>query len=73
MLAKELEVLEDIKTGIKALYFQTQSVVRGGGGSMSTAFDVNMGVKQGCPASPRAFCLFLDRVRDLIAAHTSPS
>ena len=36
---------------------------------MSTAFDVNMGVKQGCPASPRVFCLFLDRVRDFIAAH----
>ena len=36
---------------------------------MSAAFDVNMGVKQGCPASPRVFCLFLDRVRDFIAAH----
>ena len=40
---------------------------------MSTAFDVNMGVKQGCPASSRVFCLFLDRVRDFIAAHTSSS
>ena len=27
-----------------------------------------MGVKQGCPASPRVFCL-LDRVRDFIAVH----
>ena len=72
MLAEELEVPEDIRTGIEALYFQTRSVVRAGG-SMSTAFDVNMGVKQGCPASPRVFCLFLDRVRDFIAAHTSPS
>ena len=72
MLAEELEVPEDIRTGIEALYFQTRSVVRVGG-SMSTAFDVNMGVKQGCPASPRVFCLFLDRVRDFIAAHTSPS
>ena len=72
VLAEELEVPEDIRTGIEALYFQTRSVVRAGG-SMSTAFDVNMGVKQGCPASPRVFCLFLDRVRDFIAAHTSPS
>ena len=40
---------------------------------MSAAFDVNMGVKQGCPASPRVFCLFLDRVRDFIAAHAPPS
>ena len=40
---------------------------------MSTAFDVNMGVKQGCPANPRVFCLFLDRVRDFIAADTSLS
>ena len=44
-----------------------------GGGSMSTTFDVNMGVKQGCPASPRMFCLFLDRVWYFIAAHTTPS
>ena len=72
MLAEELEVPEDIRIGIEALYFQTWSVVRAGG-SMSTAFDVNMGVKQGCPASPRVFCLFLDRVLDFIAAYTSPS
>ena len=63
MLAEELEVPEDIRTGIEALYFQTWSVVRAGG-SISTAFDINMGVKQGCPAS---------RVQDFIAAHTSPS
>ena len=43
------------------------------GGSLSTAFDVNMGVKQGCPASPRVFCLLLDRVRDFLAAHAPPS
>ena len=43
------------------------------GGSISTAFDVNIGVKQGCPASPRVFCLFLDRVRDFIAAHAPTS
>ena len=40
---------------------------------MSAAFDVNMGVKQGCPASSRVFCLFLDRVRDFIAAHIASS
>ena len=28
---------------------------------------------QGCPASPRVFCLFFDRVRDFIAAHAPPS
>ena len=72
MLAEELEVLEDIRTGIEALYFQTRSVVRVGG-SISTAFDINMGVKQGCPASPRVFCLFLDRVRDFLATHAPPS
>ena len=32
-----------------------------------------MGVKQGCPASPRVFYLFLDRVCDFIAAHAPPS
>ena len=37
------------------------------------AFDINMGVKQGCPASPHVFCLFLDRVHDFIAAHAPPS
>ena len=31
-----------------------------------------MGVKQGCPASPRVFCLFFDRVRDFIVAHAPP-
>ena len=40
---------------------------------MSAAFDINMGVKQGCPASPHVFCLFLDRVWDFIAADASPS
>ena len=40
---------------------------------MSAAFDINMGVKQGCPASPHVFCLFLDRVRDFIAVHAPPS
>ena len=44
MLAEELEVPEDIRMGIEALYFQTRSVVRAGG-SMFTAFDINMGVK----------------------------
>ena len=72
MLAEELEVPEDIRMGIEALYFQTRSVVWAGG-SMSTAFDVYMGVKQGCPASPHVFCLFLDRERYFIAAHASPS
>ena len=72
VLAAELEVPEPIRTGIEALYFQTRSVVRVGG-SLSTAFDVNMGVKQGCPASPRVFCLFLDRMRDFLAAHAPPS
>ena len=43
------------------------------GGSVSAAFDINMGVKQGCPTSPHVFCLFFDRVRDFIAAHAPPS
>ena len=43
------------------------------GGSVSAAFDVNIGVKQGCPASPSVFCLFFDRVQDFIAAHAPPS
>ena len=72
VLAEELEVPADIRTGIEALYYQTRSVVRGGG-AFSAAFDVNIGVKQGCPASPRVFCLFFDRVRDFIAAHAPPS
>ena len=58
---EKLEVLEHIRTGIKALYFQTRSVVWAGG-SMSAAFDVNMGLKQSCPASPCVLFLFLDRV-----------
>ena len=29
-------------------------------------------VKQGCLASSYVFCLFLDRVWDFIAAHTTP-
>ena len=69
VLAEELEVPVDIRTGIEALYYQTRSVVQGGGG-FSAAFDVNIGVKEGCPASPRVFYLFFDRVRDFIAAHT---
>ena len=32
-----------------------------------------MGVKQGCPASPHVFCLFLDKVWDFIATHALPS
>ena len=40
---------------------------------MSIAFDVNMGVKQGCPASSCVFYLFLDRVCDFIAVHIPPS
>ena len=43
------------------------------GGSVSAAFNVNIGVKQGCPASPGVFCLFFDRVRDFITAHAPPS
>ena len=31
-----------------------------------------MGVKQGCPASPRVFCLFLDRVRTLLLRMPHP-
>ena len=72
MLAEELEVPEDIRMGIDALYFQTQSVIWVGG-FISTAFDINMGVKQGRPASPCVFCLFLDRVGDFLAAHAPPS
>ena len=60
MLAEELEVLVDIRTGIKALYYQTWSVVLGG--ALSAAFDVNIGAKQGCPASPHVFSIFFDRV-----------
>ena len=40
---------------------------------MSAAFDINMGVKQGCPANPRVFCSFLYKVHDFIAAHAPPS
>ena len=43
------------------------------GGALFAAFDVNIGVKQGCPASPHVFCLFFDRVRDFIVAHAPPS
>ena len=71
VLAAEQEVPEPIRTGIEALYFQTRSVVWAG--SMPAAFDINMGVKQGCPASPCVFCLFLDRVRDFLAAHIPSS
>ena len=72
ILAAELEVPEPIRTVIEALYFQTRSVVWAGG-FMSTAFDVNMGVKQGCPASPHVFFQFLDGVWDFIAAHIPSS
>ena len=72
VLAEELEVVADIWTRVEALYYYTRSVVWAGG-SVSAAFDVNMGVKQGCPASPRVFCLFFNRVWDFIAAHAPPS
>ena len=39
---------------------------------MSTAFDVNIGVKQGCPASHHVFCPFLNKVWDLITAQALP-
>ena len=71
MLAEELEVPEDIRMGIEALYFHTGSVIWVEG-SMSTAFEVNMGLKQGCPASPCVFCLFLDTVLGFITVHASP-
>ena len=58
--------------GIEALDFQKQLVVWAGG-SMSSAFEVNMGVKQGYPASPHVFCLFLNKAQDFTAAHISPS
>ena len=44
-----------------------------GGGALSAAFDVNIGVKQGCPASPHLFCLLSNKVRDFIVAHTLSS
>ena len=44
-----------------------------GGVSLSTAIDMDIGVKQGCSASPHVFCLFLDRVWDFLSAHTPPS
>ena len=72
MPAEELKVPEDIGMGIEALLSQTKSVVWAGG-SISTAFDINMGVKQGCPASSGVFCLFLDSVQDFLAAHAPPS
>ena len=71
MLAKELEVLTNIRTGIKAPYYQAYSLVHQGG-SMSAAFDINMGEKQGHPASLSVFCLFLGRVQDFIAVHAPP-
>ena len=57
MLAWELKVLEDIRTGIKALYYQTQSVVDMGG-ALSAAFDINSGVKQDYPTGPMCFISF---------------
>ena len=62
----------DIRTGIEALYHQTRSVFWGGG-VFSAAFDINIEVEQGHPASPCVFCLFFDRVRDFIVAHAPPS
>ena len=40
---------------------------------MSTAFDANMGVKQGCHTSHHMFCLFIDRAQDFISVHTPPN
>ena len=68
MLAEELEVPENIRMGIEALYFHTRSVVWVGV-SICTALDINMALKQGCPASPCVFCLFLDRVLDFITVN----
>ena len=45
----------------------------GGRGVLSVAFDVKIGVKLGCCASPCVFCLFFYRFRYYIAAHTPPS
>ena len=71
VLAEELEVLADIQTVVEP--FTIRHGQWSGGGSISAAFDINMGVKQGYPASPHVFCLFFDRVRDFIAAHAPPS
>ena len=71
MLAEELKVLEDTGNGIKALYCQAQSVVHGGG-PLSAAFNINIGVKEGCPASPSVFFLFFYKVWDFIDAHIPP-
>ena len=40
---------------------------------MSVAFDINMGVNQGCPAIPCVFSLFLDRVWNFIMIHIPSS
>ena len=71
VLANELHIPSDICSGIEALYYQTKQCVRSGGHA-SASFAVNVGVKQGCPASPRVFTLFFDRVRDFIASHAPP-
>ena len=36
-------------------------------GNLSQPFDLHLGVRQGCPASPLVFSLFMDRLEEWIA------
>ena len=44
-----------------------------GGGTLFSAFDISIDVKQGYPANSYVFCLLFDRVQDFIVAHVLPS
>lgn len=61
VLGQELGVPPDLLWGLWALYQDTMQQVKVGP-SLSAAYPVNTGVKQGCPASPLLFTLFFDRV-----------
>ena len=71
VLAAELHIPSDICSGIEVLYNKIKQCERTRG-QASASFKVNMGVKQGCPASPRVFTLLFDRVRDFITSHAPP-
>ena len=65
VLARELGVPTDLLSGIRAMYHDCTAQVRTPGG-LSPQFPTQVGVKQGCPASPVLFSLFFDRVVDFL-------
>lgn len=66
VFASELDMPSDLYEGILALYRDTQAALRVDRDGPPAIFPVNIGVRQGCPASPLLFSLYFDRVHQFI-------